>query len=94
MSTMGEHEQPRTAPHTTWSELNDAIERVMIVRGSLLDRLKTTVEEWIEQDPTWNQPVITFGDPCVECNEPFEPGDAVTWRVRYAPQGLIHRECR
>lgn len=91
MSTMGEHEQPRTAPHTT---LNDAIERVMIVRGSLLDRLKTTVEEWLEEDPTWNQPVIAFGDPCVECSESFEPGDAVTWRVRYAPQGLIHQECR
>lgn len=39
-------------------------------------------------------PIVTLGAPCVECFEPFEPADRVTWRLRYSPQGLIHEECQ
>lgn len=39
-------------------------------------------------------PVVRLSDPCVECGEHFEPGDEVTWRMRWLPQGLIHAACR
>lgn len=31
---------------------------------------------------------------CVECGEAIESGDAITWRLRWSPQGPIHEECR
>lgn len=41
-----------------------------------------------------NLDVVPLDAPCVECGEAFDPGDRVTWRLRYAPQGLIHEECK
>lgn len=38
--------------------------------------------------------VVALDAPCVECGERFEPGDRVTWRLRWLPQGLVHAECR
>ncbi|GAA4225999.1 hypothetical protein GCM10022254_09450 [Actinomadura meridiana] len=39
-------------------------------------------------------PAAPWTGVCVECNESIEDGDLITWRLRYAPQGPIHEECR
>lgn len=41
-----------------------------------------------------NLPAVNLTAPCVECGEPFESEDRVSWRLRYTPEGLIHEECR
>ena len=39
-------------------------------------------------------PAVPYESLCVECGEDFQRNDRVTWRWRFAPQGLIHEECR
>lgn len=39
-------------------------------------------------------PAAPWTGVCVECGELIENGDLITWRLRYAPQGPIHEECR
>jgi len=39
-------------------------------------------------------PTTPWTGTCVECFEPIKDGEQITWRLRWAPQGPIHEECR
>lgn len=61
----------------------------LLTPGDVTDAVLTVVVPFITDLPS-----VPLDAPCVECGETFEPGDRVSWRLRYAPQGLIHEECR
>jgi hypothetical protein len=73
-----------TAEHH--SRLARALKRVLsAVDSAARERVYNAMKEL---------PVVTYGDPCVECGQKIREGDAVTWRLWWLPQGLIHKECQ
>jgi len=38
--------------------------------------------------------VAVWAGGCVECGDPIGYGSRITWRLRWAPQGPVHQECR
>jgi hypothetical protein len=63
-----------------------ATDAVMAVIAPAIERHRKAVED---------APAVTIWDGgCVECDESFKPGDRMTWRLRWSPQGPIHEECR
>lgn len=56
------------------------------VVAPVLERFRKAVED--------APAVVAWTGACVECGEPFERRDSITWRLRWSPQGPIHEECR
>lgn len=91
---LSDYDKEFNASHLTWKDFAGQARKLLamilpaheaMVRaevGAEMDALQST------------PPTIIYGGGCVECDEAFEPGEAVTWRWRYAPAGPIHDECR
>jgi hypothetical protein len=69
-----------------WTALDDALAAVWAVVSPVLDRYRKAVEE-APGGAIWT-------GACIECGAPIELSDAITWRLRWSPQGPIHEECR
>jgi hypothetical protein len=64
----------------------DIADRVLAEISPVLERYRRAVEE-APGGAIWT-------GACAECGTPIQPGDAITWRLRWSPQGPIHEECR
>ncbi|MFC9973576.1 hypothetical protein ACFVH6_22045 [Spirillospora sp. NPDC127200] len=66
--------------------MHDLADAVLPVVKQETARIRQTVEDAPD--------VTAWTGTCSECGEPIEPGDQITWRLRWSPQGPIHGECR